>query len=481
MILGIDQGTTGSTAVLLSDKGKLLAKKNIPFRQHYPQAGWVEHDPQEIWSSVAQAVSAVLSESGQKPSAIACIGITNQRETVTLFEGDKALHPFIVWQDRRTQDLCEKLSRYEKTVRRRSGTPIDPYFSSTKIHWLRKKLKLSKKNSKIRFRTIESFLIHKMTGADVIEATNAHRTQLLSLKKGKWDSELFSLFDVPENYAPEVIPSEGFSFQTKGLSFLPDGIPICAALGDQQAALFGQLGFKAGQGKMTYGTGAFILCHTGDKPVHSRNQLVSTIARQPADGSTQYALEGSAFICGAWVQWIRDEMKWIETSDEIEALANQCENSYGVMVIPALTGMGAPFWKAKLRGSIQGLTRGTTKAHMARASLEALAFQNKALAEAMAQDAPVKKIEWKVDGGAVKNNLLMQIQSDVMNQKLIRPLNLEATGTGVAFLAGLSHGLFSMSDIEKFWEKDKEFLPHKKNVKFYRDLYRDWFERVSQS
>lgn len=479
MILGIDQGTTGSTAVLIDSDGQIKSKENIPFEQYFPQAGWVEHHPDKIFSSVGAAISKALSKASISAQDIKAIGITNQRETVSLFDGDKALHPFIVWQDRRTQEICDKLSKHAKQIRKINGTPVDPYFSSTKIHWLIKKLKVSKKNKALRFRTIDSFLINKLAGADAIEATNAHRTQLLSLKNSKWSSDLFDLFGIPESFAPEVVPSEGFEFKTKGLSFLPDGIPICAALGDQQAALFGQLGYKKGEGKMTYGTGAFILCNTGDKPVISKNKMVSTLAWQRSDGKTQYALEGSAFICGAWIQWLRDQLKMIESSEQIEDYAKKVDDSNGVYIIPALTGLGAPFWKSKLRGSIEGLTRGVGREHIARASLEAMAFQNKALAEAMAEDSPTK-IKWRVDGGAARNDLLMQIQADCMNQSITRPKNFEATATGVAWLAGVSKGIFKMDDLQTFWEKDRAFDPDSSKKKYYKKTYNTWFDHISK-
>lgn len=480
MILGIDQGTTGSTAVLVDLEGKLLGKESVSYAQHYPKPGWVEHQVQDIFSSVAQSVSALLSQTNRKPTDIKAIGITNQRETVSLFEGEKALHPFIVWQDRRTEDACDRLQKHQKLIRKKTGTPVDPYFSSTKIQWLIKHLKLSKKNKNIRFRTIDSYLLFKLTGADAIEATNAHRTQLLSLKKLAWDEELFDLFGIPLSFAPPVVPSEGFEFHTRSLSFLPDGIPVVAALGDQQAALFGQMGFHEGAGKMTYGTGAFILCNTGEKAILSKNKLVSTLALQWKDGRAQYALEGSAFICGAWIQWLRDQLQIISHASDIEKLAEEVDDSAGVIVIPALTGMGAPFWKTRLRGSIQGLTRGVGRAHIARASLEALAFQNKALAEAMVQDSK-KSIHWRVDGGAAQNNLLMQIQANSLQQNIVRPKNFEATATGAALLAGVSKGFFRLDDLNKLWEKDRDFSPEPANKKYYKESYLKWCKRVESS
>ena len=364
MILGIDQGTTGSTAILLSDEGRVLGNSTIAVPQHFPQPGWVEHDPKEILKSVGQAVLSILKQTGISAKKIRAIGLTNQRETVSLFENNRPLHRFIVWQDRRTASLCDTLKKHATFIQKRSGLPVDPYFSGTKILWLAKKLKLSRKNKGLRFRTIDSFLFQQLTGADVIEATNASRTSLLNLKKVSWDSDLFELFNISHAWAPSVIPSEGFSFKTKNVSFLPDGIPICAALGDQQAALFGQLGWSPGAGKITLGTGAFILLNTGTKAVFSKNNLVSTLALQWNSGHTLYALEGSAFICGAWIQWLRDQLQVLKTTSDSEIKSSQVKDSGGVFVVPALSGLGAPFWNPYLRGAILGLTRGSNQNHI---------------------------------------------------------------------------------------------------------------------
>jgi glycerol kinase len=477
MLLGIDQGTTGSTAVLLTGAGRRLASFTSAVPQHFPYPGWVEHDPEEIWKSVGLAVKGVLKISGANPKKIRAIGITNQRETVSLFQKEQPLHRFIVWQDRRTTEMCEKLKGSEKFVRSHSGLPIDPYFSATKIRWIAEKLKL-KKNSDVKFRTVESFLLNRLTGADVTEATNASRTSLLNLQHVSWDDDLFEFFRIPKHWAPTLIASEGFSFRTKRVGFLPDGIPICAALGDQQAALFGQLGWNSGTGKITYGTGSFVLLNVGEKPVISKNALVSTVALKWSSGRTAYALEGSAFICGAWVQWLRDQLGMIESADESEELARRAENSGEVYVVPALSGMGAPFWKPRIRGAIVGISRGSAKPEIALASLEALCFQNKALVDAMLKDFPKVKPSWRVDGGAVKNNLLLQIQANVFNSNIIRPQNLEATASGVAQLAGLSAHLLSESDIQKNWKKDREFFPKKDGQHSMLEKYRRWYDYV---
>jgi glycerol kinase len=477
MFLGIDQGTTGSTAVLLSKKGSPLAKFTAAVPQHFPRPGWVEHDPEEIWRSVKAAIVGAIRKSGTDPKQIQSIGITNQRETVSVFRGSKPLHRFIVWQDRRTTESCEELKDFENLVRNKTGLPIDPYFSATKIRWLMKRLKLSAKTP-FRFRTIDSFLLERMTGADKIEATNASRTSLMNLKSLRWDRDLFELFQIPFSSAPEIIPSEGFEFRTKGLDFLPDGIPIRAALGDQQAALFGQMGWDRGAGKITYGTGSFILLNIGDRPVVSKNGLVTTLAIQWSSQKKSYALEGSAFICGAWIQWLRDQLQILQSSDESEKLARLVSDSAGVMIVPALAGMGAPFWRPRLRGAILGLTRGSNRHHIARASLEALCFQNKALVDAMKLDLPKLKPSWRVDGGAVKNNLLLQIQANLLGTKIVRPRNLEATATGVALLAAFSGNFLSLSEIERQWKKDRLFSPQVIEKRKLLESFRHWLSVV---
>jgi len=480
MILGVDQGTTGTTAVLINSKGRLLAKATVPVDQHFPKPGWVEHDPEQIWKTVGKAITLAIKYSGKSPKKIACIGITNQRETVSVFRGKKPLHRFIVWQDRRTADACAQLKRYESTVSHRCGLPVDPYFSATKIKWIQDKLGLSPQDKELRFRTIDSFLIERMTGADVMEMTNASRTSLLGLRGLAWDPDLFEIFGIPSAWAPKLVASQFEGLKTKGLSFLPDGIPIAAALGDQQAALFGQTGWNPGDGKITFGTGSFILLNTGNAPVISKNKLVSTLALQWKSGEALYALEGSAFICGAWVQWLRDQLQFFKSSRDVEALAKRAKSSAGVMVLPALSGWGAPFWNPSSRGSIIGLTRGSAKEHIARASLEALAFQNRALVDAMKGDAPSHRLSWKVDGGAVSNNFLMQIQANALGLPLQRPKNLEATSTGVALLAAHQQKLFGLEDIQKAWKLDRTFSPNADQPQT-ESLYLDWLQQARRS
>ncbi len=480
MILGLDQGTTGTTAVILNDKGRLIAKATTPVQQFFPKPGWVEHDPEQIWKTVGKSISSVLKQSGKSAKNIRCIGITNQRETVSVFKNRKPLHRFIVWQDRRTAEACATLKRYESTVAHRSGLPIDPYFSATKIRWIQDKLSLSAADKDLRFRTIDSFLIERMTGADAIEVTNASRTSLLSLRELAWGGDLFEIFGIPRDWAPRVIPSQFEDLRTKGLSFLPDGIPVCAALGDQQAALFGQAGWNEGDGKITFGTGSFILLNTGSIPIASKNKLISTVALQWKSGQALYALEGSAFICGAWVQWLRDQLRLLKKSSDIEALAKKTKSSGGVFVLPALSGWGAPFWSPQSRGSIMGLTRGSGPEHIARASLEALAFQNRALVDAMKGDSHAHRLSWKVDGGAVSNSLLMQIQANALGLPLQRPKNLEATATGVALLAAHQRGILDLDAIQKSWKLDREFKPNSEQQETDA-LYRSWLSLAQRT
>jgi len=480
MILGIDCGTTGTTAVLLNLKGKVLGRKTVSVRQYFPQAAWVEHSPPQIWKTVGEAVTGALRAAKISPKKIQCIGLTNQRETVSLFDGETPLHPFIVWQDRRTAAYCESLKKYEDKIIDIAGTPVDPYFSASKIRWLLKKLSIQSPSSRLRFRTVDSFVVFKMTGRDCIEATNASRVSLMDLKRIRWSEDLFDLYEIPRSLAPTIIPSQNLDLKTRGLSFLPDGIPISGILGDQQAALFGQSGWNPGAGKITFGTGSFILLNTGKTCVRSKNRLVSTLALQWRSGEARYALEGSAFICGAWIQWLRDELGLIKKSAEIAALARSAKTSDGVMVIPALSGLGAPFWKSHARGAILGLTRGSSKAQIARASLEALAFQNRALIDAMKKDAKISKEDWRVDGGAASNNLLMQIQADVLGKNIIRPKNLEATATGAAFLAAEASGLLSLKEIQQTWKPDRRFEP-RSDVSTLENLYQAWHTKVLQS
>jgi len=471
-ILAIDQGTTGTTAVLIDEFLNIKSKVNVEYKQIYPKMGWVEHNPKDIWNSVEESIIKLIEKSNINTKEIKAIGITNQRETVTLwnkFTG-RAYHNFIVWQDRRTADYCSMMKGkgYEELISEKTGLLLDPYFSGTKIRWILKNVKEAQ-NASLRKEaiagTIDTFLVYNLTNkkVHVTDVSNASRTLLMDLKSLDWDTQLCELLEVPISLLPKISSSSEVYGYTSGLSFLPDGIPISGIAGDQQAALFGQACFKQGEAKATYGTGSFILMNTGDKIVHSKNRLLTTVAWKIGDKVT-YALEGSAFIAGALVQWIRDEMDFIKDAAEIEKLASTVENNGGVVIIPSLTGMGAPYWRADLQGMIYGISRNTSRAHIARAALEAIALQNYDLLKAMEKDTDLKLLNLKVDGGASLNNLLMQFQSDILDVKLSRPDFIETTALGAALLAGLSIGLFkNLDDIKKRWKLNQQYTPNQNN------------------
>ncbi len=468
LILAIDQGTTGSKAVLLNGKLKLIAEGYQEFPQIYPKPGWVEHDPSEIWKSVGSAVKKALRKAKIKATQIACIGITNQRETTLLWDRktSEPIYNAIVWQDRRTADLCRDLKEAgeQRAVKRKTGLLLDPYFSATKIAWMLKKVtgaRAKANKGQLCFGTVDSYLLYRLTGGvtHATDISNASRTLLLNLKKGVWDSSLLKLFKVPESLLPEVQPNDGVFGRTQGVGFLPDGIPIAGLIGDQQSALFGQACFKTGSAKCTYGTGSFLLLNTGTQPIFSKSGTLTTAAWQLGK-KTHYALEGSAFIAGAIVQWLRDGLGIIKDSSEVEALARSVPDSGEVTLVPALTGLGAPHWKPEARGIITGLTRGSTHAHIARAALEGIAFQNADLLRAMENDLGKKVRVLKVDGGASNNNLLMQFQADLLRSQVVRPQITSTTALGAGLLAGLASKMFSsLKDIEKTWKEEKTFKP----------------------
>lgn len=466
-ILAIDQGTTGSTVTILDQHGGLVAKVNQEYPQIFPKPGWVEHNPNDIWNSVRHTIDKALQNAKVQGHQIAAIGITNQRETVVLWdkETQKPVYNAIVWQCRRTQDFCEQLKRggHANNIRKKTGLVIDPYFSGTKIRWILKNVPsvLSKaKEGKIAAGTIDTFLIWQLTGgvSHKTDVSNASRTMLMDINKGQWDGELCKLLQVPVNILPEICPSAANFGVTRGLGFLPDGIPITGVAGDQQAALFGQTCFAAGEAKCTFGTGSFLLMNTGHKKVTSKSQLLTTVAWQLPKAKMVYALEGGAFVCGAAVQWLRDGLGIISRSAEVESLANQVLDCGGVEFVPALTGLGAPHWKPEARGAIVGLTRGTTKSHIARATLEAMALQNVDILNAMQKDLGKKIKSLKVDGGAVANNLLMQMQADFLGAQIIRPQLIESTSLGAAYLAGIGIGMWAdQNEIKKIWKVDRSF------------------------
>jgi glycerol kinase len=467
-ILAIDQGTTGSTALVLDRKLRVKAKVNKEFRQIFPKPGWVEHDVEDIWASVQTAVRGALRAAGIRGSDIAAIGITNQRETVALFhrKTGKPLHHAIVWQCRRTADFCQSLKSAgkESFVRAQTGLVLDPYFSGTKMRWLLDHVngaqELAAKGDAV-FGTIDTVLIHRLTGGKVhvTDVTNASRTLLMGLRSLAWEPELLDLLGIPRASLPEIVGSSGVVGHTRGLKFLPDGIPIAGIAGDQQSALVGQACFGEGEAKCTYGTGAFLLMNTGHDPVPSKHGLLTTVAWKLGDEVT-YALEGSAFIAGAAVQWLRDGLQIIRKASEVEKLARSVPDSGGVVFVPALAGLGAPHWRPEARGLLTGIDLGTTRAHLARAVLEGVAFQIYDLVEAMRQDAGRPVPLFKADGGASMNGLLMQFQADLLGVTLERPKMIETTALGAAFLAGLGIGFWqSREEVRQTWQAGASFSP----------------------
>lgn len=468
VILAIDQGTTGSTVALMDERGKVLGSINTEFGQIYPQPGWVEHDPEAIWTSVIKGIRSLFRRRLAKPSQIVAIGITNQRETALLWDRDSGapLNNAIVWQCRRTTEFCERLKRagHEAAIKAKTGLVLDPYFSASKLRWLMTNtpgVDRRFKQGRLAGGTVDSYLIWRLTNgaAHVTDVSNASRTSLLNLETRQWDDELLKLFGVPRTILPEVRASSAILGRTKGVPGLPDGIPIAGVAGDQQAALFGQACFKEGEAKCTFGTGSFILMNTGSKKRESASGLLTTVGWQLGDGGpVSYALEGGAFVCGAAVQWLRDELGLIKTAPEIETLASLVTDSGGVEFVPALTGLGAPYWDPDARGVLCGLTRGMGRAHIARATLDAMALQNVDILNAMERDLGARLKPLRVDGGAASNNLLMQLQANYLGRKLIRPKVIETTVAGACFLAGLGVGLWrSTVDVSAVWSVDREF------------------------
>ncbi|MEO8846231.1 MAG: glycerol kinase GlpK [Kofleriaceae bacterium] len=466
-VIAIDQGTTGSTVLVLDEHLAVRGRGYQEFRQIYPKPGWVEHDPEDIWRSVTDALAQALTGIDEK--SIAAIGITNQRETSVLWDRKtgKPVHNAIVWQDRRTAERCAELQAQgkEARVKELTGLTLDPYFSGTKVQWMLHAvdgLASAARNGDIAFGTIDSFLLWRLTGGAVhaTDVTNASRTLVFDIRKLAWSDELCELIGVPRQVLPAVVPSSGVCGSTKGVAGLPDGIAIAGMAGDQQAALFGQACFTPGDAKCTYGTGAFILMNTGDKPVASKAGLLTTVAWQLGSGELRYALEGSAFIAGAAVQWLRDGLGLFSKASEVEALAREVPDSGGVIVVPAFAGLGAPHWRPEARASITGLTRGSTRAHIARATLEGIALQNVDILRAMERDSGRSLGTLKVDGGAAANDLLMQFQSDVLGVEIARPELVESTALGAAFLAGLGTGVWQdQAQLAKTWRENRRFTP----------------------
>jgi len=467
-ILAFDQGTTSSRAILFDHEGQMHATAQKEFQQIFPKPGWVEHDPLEIWNTQMGVATEAISMKGLSVSEVAAIGITNQRETTVVWNKTtgQPIYNAIVWQDRRTADFCDSLKKqgHAKMVQEKTGLVIDSYFSGTKINWILDNVAgardLANKGELI-FGTIDTWLVWKLTNGKVhvTDVTNASRTMLFNIHTLQWDTELLKLLNVPISMLPEVKSSSEVYGHTTQL-FAHHEIPIAGIAGDQQSALFGQMCTEPGMVKNTYGTGCFMLMHTGEKAVSSKNNLLTTIALQ-INGHTYYALEGSVFIGGAVVQWLRDGLHLIRNSSEVEALAKQVEETDGVYLVPAFAGLGAPYWNQHARGTIVGITRGTTSAHIARAALESIAFQSYDLLKAMEADAGIPIAELRVDGGATHNNLLMQFQSDIVNTKVTRPTMVETTALGAAYLAGLAVGFWKdIEELRSKWQIDQTFLPN---------------------
>jgi glycerol kinase len=468
-LLAIDQGTTGTTALVMSREGKTLGRATCELPQHFPEPGSVEHDAFEIWKTVEEAIARALTAAGVSGREIAAIGITNQRETTLLWDRDtgQPVHRAIVWQDRRTTAACLRLKRagHEARVREVTGLVLDPYFSGTKVAWLLEHVPGAAKRAEqgeLAFGTIDSYLVYRLAGGGskaphLTDATNASRTLFMDLAQLAWSEEMCSLLDVPRAILPRIVPSAGVVATTRNVAGLPDGLPIAGIAGDQHAALFGQGCLAAGDAKCTYGTGAFLLVNVGAKPVASRFGLLSTLGFQ-IGGEVTYALEGSVFIAGAAVQWLRDGLGVVGSAKEIEALARSVPDSGGVSFVPALAGLGAPYWDADARGLICGITRGTTRAHLARATLDAIALSVNDVVQAMGDDLgrPIERL--RVDGGAAENDLLMETQAGLSNMTVERPRDLESTARGAAMLAGLGAGIYSTgSEAAKIVKLDRAF------------------------
>ena len=485
-ILALDQGTTSSRAIVFDEAGGIRGSAQQEFRQIFPQPGWVEHDATEIWATQSGVMHEALAKAGVTARDVAAIGITNQRETTVVWERatGRPIANAIVWQDRRTAPLCDELRTSGKAmlIAEKTGLVIDAYFSGTKLKWLLDNVPGARERAlrgELAFGTIDSWLIFQLTGgaAHVTDASNASRTLLFDIRRGEWDDELLGLLDVPRSVLPQVVASSGVCAET-----LLDGVsvPIAGIAGDQQAALFGQACLAPGLAKNTYGTGCFLLMNTGTNAVASRNNLVTTVAWKRGD-TLDYALEGSVFIAGAVVQWLRDGLQIIRSASDVEPLAASVEDRGGVYFVPAFAGLGAPHWDAYARGSVFGLTRGTTGGHLARAALESIAFQSADVLDAMQKDAGITLSELRVDGGATANDLLMQFQADVLGVPVVRPKVLETTALGAAYLAGLAVGYWkSDADVTSNWRVDRRFEPAMSRERV-AEMRRGWQKAVERA
>ena len=488
-ILALDQGTSSSRAIIFDNQGKIKATSQKEFTQIFPKPGWVEHNPMEIWSSQASVIAEAITSIGINGSNIAGIGITNQRETTIVWDAEtgEPVYNAIVWQDRRTSDFCDRLKRQEgliDTIRSKTGLIIDAYFSATKINWILENIPGARQKAeggRLRFGTVDTWLVWMLTRGEVhvTDVTNASRTMLFNIHTLEWDKELLELFNIPASMMPQVKSSSEVYGHTKGTIFAYE-VPIAGMAGDQQAALFGQMCTEPGSVKNTYGTGCFLLMNSGEKPIISSNNLLTTIAWKIGD-KVNYALEGSIFVAGSVVQWLRDGLGIIRTSKDVEKLATSVPDNGGVYFVPALTGLGAPHWDQHAKGSIYGITRGTTAGHIARAALEGVAFQTMDIVRAMEKDAGCPLKELKVDGGATVNNLMMQFQADILGTSVIRPKVTETTALGAAYLAGLAVGYWeSIDHIKSQWGVDREFTPQadEETVQNLRD---GWAEAIRRT
>jgi len=488
LILTLDQGTTSSRAIVFNHDGEIVSISQKAYEQIFPQPGWVEHDPNEIWYSQISVAAEVIAKIGITGKEIAAIGITNQRETTIVWDREtgEPLYNAIVWQDRRTSKYCDELKArgLSEIIKEKTGLVLDAYFSGTKLKWILDNVAGAREKAeqgKLCFGTVDTWLIWKLTRGKMFmtDVSNASRTLLLNIHTLEWDNELLELFDIPRAMLPEIKQSSEIYGETCTTLFSTK-IPISGVAGDQQAALFGQLCTEPGMMKNTYGTGCFMLMNTGDKPVYSKNNLLTTVAWK-INGKTTYALEGSVFAGGAAVQWLRDGAKIINSSDEIESLASSVPDNGGVYFVPALTGLGAPHWDQYARGAILGITRGTTSAHIARATLEGIGYQVYDLAKSMEADFGNLGCELRVDGGAVVNNLMLQFQSDLFGFKVVRPKTLETTALGAAYLAGLAVGYWkSVNELQKQWTVDRIFSPEMPKTEV-NNLVKNWNKAVGRS
>lgn len=485
-ILSLDQGTTSSRAMLFNNKGEVVYTAQKEFKQYFPKSGWVEQNANEIWSSILAVIASCISESGIKPSQVAGIGITNQRETTVVWDKGtgEPIHHAIVWQSRQTASICEELKEqgHEDLFRDKTGLLIDAYFSGTKVRWLLDNVEGAREkaeNGDLLFGTIDSWLIWKLSGgkAHVTDYSNASRTLMYNIHELKWDEELLEILQVPKSMLPEVKGSSEIYAKTVDFHFFGQEIPIAGAAGDQQAALFGQACYEKGMAKNTYGTGCFMLMNTGEKAIKSDNGLLTTIA-WGLDGKVTYALEGSIFVAGSAIQWLRDGLRMFNDASKSEEYATRVESSEGVYVVPAFVGLGTPYWDSEVRGAVFGLTRGTSKEHFVRATLESLAYQTKDVLTAMEQDSGISLKALRVDGGAVKNNFLLQFQSDMLGVDVERTTINETTALGAAYLAGLAVGFWkSEEEIASQWQVERSFGP-KMSEGQQTELYEGWKKAI---